>query len=101
MYKLLDRGHHIHIFFSKGRYPAGLKDHIRIRYFPVPSFLFGYGVLFKLWERRGKKKVELIIADDENIFSFFNKFKGTHGANVLKYDSGKIMDFCEQESKRG
>ncbi len=83
IYEFLDKGHRAHIFFPKGKKLPLLKDHIQIRYFPVSGLFFGYSILFKLWERRRKKKIELIISDDRSILDFFNRFKFIHKATVI------------------
>lgn len=83
IYKLLDKGHKIHIFFRKGNPITTLKDHINIKYFPIGDFGFGYTALFKLWERRRKKKVELIVCEDKLDWDFFERFKFLHKARIV------------------
>lgn len=87
VYKLLDEGHRIHIFFSKSGKPVNLKDHIQIRYFPIQDAFFGYIILFKLWERRRKKTIELVLTEDENILKFFDRFKFLHKANISRWEN--------------
>jgi GT2 family glycosyltransferase len=79
---LLDKGHRVNIFSLEGKYPKGLRDHIGIRMIPAGGILSGYGILFKLWERRRKKRIEIVIADD-GALKFFDKFRFIHKADVV------------------
>lgn len=82
IYKLLDKGHRVNIFFPRKNQAPSLKDHINIKYFPLLKTGFSYLVLFKLWERRRKKKIETIIVKDLNSQKFFEKFEFIHKAEV-------------------
>ena len=86
LYGLLDKGNRLHIFFSKDKPRARLKDHIQIRYFPLRKPLFNYMVLFKLWKRRRKKKIDIIMAREEKSFNFFKRYKYLHKAEVSKWN---------------
>lgn len=79
----LKKGHYLYIFSKKKRDFPAFKDHVNIKYFPVGKLFFNYIVLSKLWKRRRKKKIEIIIIDDKNTLVFFNKFKFVHAARLL------------------
>lgn len=82
IYELLDKGHRVNIFFRRKDPVRDLKDHINIKYFPLPGTGFGYFILFKLWGRRRKKKIEVIIAEDGKYQRFFERFKFMHEAEI-------------------
>ena len=84
IYEFLKKGHRVFIFFDKRNSNPGLKDHINLKYFPIAKTFFDYIVLFKLWERRRKKKIERIITEDESAQRFFSRFKFIHKAEVVK-----------------
>ena len=84
LYGLLKKGHRVYIFFHKEKAPAGLKDHINIKYMPLSGFLFNFLVLFKLFKRRRKKRIEIVVAEDDKAAKFFKKFVFFHKASVLK-----------------
>ncbi len=95
--KLLDKGHRINIFSVKGEYPRNLKDHIQIRFIPTWNLFFEYNILFKLWEKRHKKKIEIIVTKNENLLKFFNRFKFIHKADVVDRDDAKIANLCKMK----
>ena len=95
--ELLKKGHRINIFSFKGKNP-GLKDHIEIRFIPAWNPVFKYSVLFKLWERRRKKRIEIVIAEDKELLRFFSKFRFVHKADVM--DANKVNEAVSDVSKR-
>lgn len=101
LYELLKKGHRLNIFFIKGKVRPRLKDHIEIRYFPIKRPFFGYGVLFKLWERRRKKKIEIIFSNDDGILKLLDRFKFAHQALVAKGANGRIPALCETKAREG
>ena len=58
--------------------------------------LIEYNILFKLWERRHKKKVEIVVTKDENLLKFFNRFKFIHKADVVDRDDARILSLVDQ-----
>jgi len=103
IYELLKEGHRINVFFAGGifggRYPAGLKDHIQIRFISARNPFFEFRVLFKLWERLRKKKVEIIVTGDKSMLNFFNRFRFIHKSDVLDENVDGIKSFCTAKSK--
>ena len=95
LYKILNKGHHLYVFFQMKKTPTLLKGHINIRYRKIPKFFFGYIVLFKLWERHKKKRIEVMIAEDKNILHFFKKFKFLHKAKIFDWkEKACLMFLC-------
>jgi len=82
IYELLAKGHRIHLFFASEGKPGRFKDHINIKYFHVPQAFFKFSVLFKLWERRHKKKIDFLSVKNDNARKFFDRFKFMHKAEV-------------------
>jgi len=97
IYKLLDEGNTVHIFFSSGKPELSLKEHIGIKHHRIMRPLFRYVALFKLWERRKKKRIDIIVAHGKTL-EFFEKFQNMHGAGVFQ-DSEEIIDICKRRSK--
>ena len=115
IYRLLNKGHRVNIFFvprlrsgrtlssvegfAKNKFSSSLKDHIQIKYFPISPLFFEPVVLFKLWERRKKKRLDVLVIDDANATRFFNRFRLFHGADVLHDENEGVLNFCESKSK--
>ena len=100
IHELLKEGHRVNVFSSNPDCLAYLKDHIQIRFIPTGSAFFEYMVLFKLWERLRKKRVDLIVTKDEGSLKFFNMARFIHKADVLS-DNRSIIDTCKTMSKKG
>lgn len=100
IYNLLDKGHRANIFINKNNFAKGvLKNHIEIRYFPISDLFFNYAILFKIWKRRHKKKIDIIIGNDAEIVKFFKRFNSIHKADVLNSRTDNIASFCETKTK--
>ena len=91
VYKFLDRGHMVHIFYSEGKPGLSLKDHINIKYHYIFKPFFRYIVFLKIVERLKKKKISMIIARGKT-FDFFKKLRKYHKADVF-IDDEKIVNF--------
>ncbi|OGW75391.1 MAG: hypothetical protein A2Z72_02985 [Omnitrophica bacterium RBG_13_46_9] len=100
IYELLRRGHCVNIFSTKREYLDGLKDHIQIRFIRAGNLLFENQVLFKLWERLRKKRIEIIVTKEKSTKKFFDMFKFVHRADVPdSYD--EVVRLCEIKSRQG
>jgi hypothetical protein len=76
-------GHQIFVFVGgSASWPAGL-DHFDIRKFELPRFLYRTASLFKILRRKKKKKMDLIVADDEGLGRVLRWLKGLHRSEVL------------------
>ena len=82
IYYFLKKGDRINVFFPKNFPSPELKDHIEIRLFPMTEAFFFYATLFKIWKRRRKKKIGVIISETKEMNKFFNRFRFLHGARV-------------------
>ena len=91
IYKLLDKGNIVHIFFSKGKPEISLKEHINVRYHRILKPFFRYVTFLKIMERLKKKKINAIIARGKT-FNFFKKLQRFHKADVF-IDDEKILNF--------
>lgn len=91
IYKLLDKGHIVHIFYSEGKPELSLKEHINIKYHRIAKLLFRYTILLKILGRLKKKKIGMIIARGKT-FEFFKKLKQLHDAGVF-IDNEEIVNF--------
>ncbi|MGB2706209.1 MAG: glycosyltransferase family 2 protein [Candidatus Omnitrophota bacterium] len=88
-------GHQVWIFTKRGIDPRlMLIDHENIRFFYYPGIFFPLTVLYKVWKRKKKKKLHMIVTNDGPIFKTFKFFKDILDADVMP-DS----DFSQVEKK--
>jgi len=88
-------GHRAWIFTKQGNdMKPRLLDHEAIRFFYCPRILFGFFVFCKIWKRKKKKKLALILTNNGGIFRLFDFFKTMLAADVMR-DS----DFQSVEKK--
>lgn len=91
IYKFLDKGHVVHVFYSQGKPELSLKDHINIKYHCIFQPFFRYATFLKILGRLKKKKISIIIARGKT-FDFFKRLKQFHKADVF-IDDEKIVNF--------
>ena len=96
----LGKGYSLHIFFPSQYKKPYIRDHIQVRYRPTSKLFFNCNVLFRLWERRNKKKIDIILTSKKNAINFFSKLGFVHGADVMDDVNKRIVEFCETKSKR-
>jgi len=93
--RIADLGHHAWIFTKRGlNSKLRLIDHEAIRFFYCPRVFFGFFAFYKIWERRNKKKLDLVLTNGPAILKSFKFFKSILAANVMP-DS----DFVSIEKK--
>jgi len=100
MYTLLKKGHRIHIFFKKRNGDINLKDHINIKKFSLVSPLFKCLTFFKIWKRRKKKKIEIIVVLDDKNVRAFKKLRFLHKAEIFDGRKETLVPYCNLKSKR-
>ena len=71
-----------------------LIDHESIRFFSYPGLLFTPIVLYKIWKRKEKKRLSLILCNNLTTLKLFNSAEDFLGASVLPDD-----DFSHIEKK--
>jgi hypothetical protein len=81
---LADSGHHVWVF-SVRRASAALKahDHEGIRVNICPDLFFRAAVLFKFWERRDKKKIDLALVPDPGLMAVFGDALAKTGVDCM------------------
>jgi len=93
--RIAKNGHQIWIFTKCGiRSKFSLIDHENIRFFCYPGFFFAFIALYKIWKRKKKKKLHVILANRGYILRFFTHFKHVLDSEILS-DS----DFPSVEKK--
>lgn len=93
-------GHQITIFLKRGlEWPVAI-DHFDIRRADIGPFLFNITSLYKILKRKKKKKLEVLLTDNE-IFGRMLRFtKNLHGADVVVLPSKTdVLQLLEQKSK--
>lgn len=60
-----------------------LIDHESIRFFYYPGFLFKIVILYKIWKRKKKKKMHIILTNSTGIYGFFIPFRKILAADIL------------------
>ncbi|MFA5147120.1 MAG: glycosyltransferase family 2 protein [Candidatus Omnitrophota bacterium] len=99
IYALLNKGHRVNIFLPDGMARPRFKDHIQIRYFSAGRVLFSGSVLYRLWERRRKKKIDVVIPEDDGMKRFLSGTKGMHGSDLFSGGDDALIAFCNAKSK--
>ncbi|MCQ9207000.1 MAG: hypothetical protein NG740_03875 [Omnitrophica bacterium] len=85
--RLVKTGHQAWIFTKSGiREKLNLIDHESIRFFCYKGFLFSVIVLYKIWKRKRKKRLHIILTDSARILKLFEAFKNTLGEDALPDD---------------
>jgi len=100
IYALLEKGHRVNIFTSDKNVLKALKDHMEIRFIKRSRIFPALSVIFKLWERKKKKKIDLIVAPDKKTREIMKRFCGVHGAIVPEGADDDIVRLCEEISRR-
>ena len=100
IYALLGKGHRVNIFSSDRNALKGLKDHMEIRFIKKSRVFPALSVIFKLWERKKKKKIDLIIAPDKKMREVMRRFRDIHKAAVPKGDVSDVVRVCEEIERR-
>jgi GT2 family glycosyltransferase len=76
-------GHQILIFLKRGLdWPVRL-DHFDIRKIDLDPVFFGLVSTYKIFKRRKKKKLDILVTDNRPLGFFFETIKALHGSDVL------------------
>ncbi|MBN1354210.1 MAG: glycosyltransferase family 2 protein [Candidatus Omnitrophica bacterium] len=97
--ELLRKGDRVTVFYASAFPELRFKDHIQMKLIPTGWPFFIYNVLFKIWERRNKKKIDIILTDDEKAQRFFQKMHFVHGSEILSVYDDRVLDICETKRK--
>jgi len=82
--RIADLGHHAWIFTKRGEdLKLRLTDHEAIRFFYCPRVFFRFFALYKIWERRKKKKLDLILVGNAAMLKDLGPFKSILAAPVV------------------
>ena len=100
VYALLEKGHRVNIFSSDKTILKGLKDHMEIRFIKKSRIFSTLSVIFKIWERKKKKKIDLIIAPDKKMREIIKKFSDVHQAVVSGGADDDVVRLCEEIERR-
>lgn len=91
--KLAKIGHQVWIFTTRGtESKLKLIDHENIRFYYYPAFLFAAIVLYKLWKRKKKKKMHLILTNDKMCRACYSRFAFIPGAETFKDDDFTFLE---------
>ena len=101
IYALLDKGHRVNIFSKDKGDLKILKDHMEIRFIKKSPIFPKTSVIFKIYERRKKKKIDIVIAADKKTQKIMRKFDYIHGARVMGLSRDPLLGLCEEMSKWG
>jgi GT2 family glycosyltransferase len=94
-------GHQI-IFFIKEslRWPISL-DHFDIRRYPIKPLLFGPVSVYKVFKRKRKKPIEIVLTDNRAIGGFLRLTRFMHGADVLvNPQKDELLALIEKRSRQ-
>jgi len=82
--KIARMGHQAWIFTSPGvKKELSLIDHESIRFFSYPALFFGRVACYKIRKRKKKKKLHLILSNNERLYRWLNKRRDSLGADTL------------------
>ena len=85
-------GHRVSIFLKRGlSWPVSV-DHFDIRRFDVGSLFFAFVSAYKIFRRRRKKPLEIVITDNGRIGTFLKLLRPLHGADIA-------IGACDREIK--
>ena len=91
--RIVKIGHETWIF-TVSRLNENLKliDHEGIRFFLYPRPLFMLIVLYKIWKRRRKKKIDAILTNNRGMHDIFRKFETTLGSDIFMDNGFPIIE---------
>jgi GT2 family glycosyltransferase len=93
--EMAKKGHQVWIFTGSGlKRRLDLIDHESIRFFCYPRILFSLIVFYKIWKRKKKKRLHIILTDNPRVCKLLGLFRGMLDGEVLM-DS----DFPDVERK--
>lgn len=91
--RLVKTGHQAWIFTKPGiKKRLNLVDHESIRFFCYRGFLFSVYVLYKIWKRKRKKRLHMILTDSSAMLKLFGAFKNTLGQGALSDDDFNAVE---------
>ena len=80
-------GHQVWIFTTlRLKSELDLIDHESIRFYFYPSFLFDATAIYKIWKRKKKKKMHVILTNSNRLYKFLEFFKNVLGAEIFVDD---------------
>ncbi|NQU95529.1 MAG: glycosyltransferase family 2 protein [Candidatus Omnitrophica bacterium] len=81
-------GHQVWIFTTRRvKSKLDLIDHESIRFYFYPPFLFDATAIYKIWKRKKKKKMHVILTNCSRLYKFLDFFKGALGAEIFADDN--------------
>jgi hypothetical protein len=94
-------GHQINIFLKKGlEWPVTL-DHFDIRRVDVSPALFGIVSVYKIFKRRKKKKLDILVSDNSLFGHALEAMRPLHGSDVLVApDQDSLLKLLEMRTKQ-
>lgn len=86
-------GHQVWIF-TKRKLVARLKliDHESIRFYCYPAVLFRFIVLYKIWKRKKKKKLHMVLTNKRSIEQLYKTFVGPLACDILSNSDFKLIE---------
>lgn len=94
---LLDKGHDVLVLCKKGIRINGIEDHINLKFKDI-GWPFFFSFFYKIIERKKKKKIKAILADNGKR-NILENTRFIHKAEIFKKNESKsLMDFCQKFS---
>lgn len=83
--KIAKMGHQVWIFTVRKNKPKlNLIDHENIRFFCYPAIFFTKVALYKIQKRKKKKKLHIVLTNNERSYKKFDSCKNTLNAGIFK-----------------
>ncbi|MBU1808045.1 MAG: glycosyltransferase family 2 protein [Candidatus Omnitrophica bacterium] len=93
-------GHQIIVFMKKGLNWPVVIDHFDIRRVDLRPALFGIASIYKIFKRKKKKKLEVLLTDNEFFGKLLKMTRPLHGADVvINPDSEGLLKILAEKSK--
>jgi GT2 family glycosyltransferase len=94
------KGHPIFIFLKRGlKWPVSL-DHFDIRRFDLNGVFFGFVSIYKIFKRKKKKQLEVILTDNRLFGNFLRSIGFLHGSDVIiRPRRDEVLDILKERSR--
>ena len=90
--KIAKTGHQVWIF-TKPKTASRLEliDHENIRFFYYPAIFFTMTVLYKIWKRKKKKKLHIVVTNSSRIRALFKLFERKLSAKIFRDNDFELL----------
>jgi len=96
--KIAKTGHQVWIFTAhKFKFRLNLIDHENIRFYCYPKLIFAPVVLYKIWKRKRKKRLHIVLTNNKRFFYLFDLFRSALDASVYPDRDSRHIEKILQE----